>query len=105
MAEPTGLRALLPWVGVVAMMLGVASSAGVALFKIDAQAGEIEKLEHELEETEDIIEEIQRLLIQRQGEVKLDVQRIENTTRSLRIQQEKQGEDLEEILRLLRQRQ
>lgn len=90
-----GLRAILPWLPVIVVGAGVVASASVADWRIDAQAEEIEKIEEGADELEDEVEAIQRLLIQRQGKVELDLQRIENA-------QKAQGEDLEEMLLILR---
>ncbi|MGB7240681.1 MAG: hypothetical protein WBC93_01165, partial [Sulfitobacter sp.] len=60
-------------------------------------ASEISDLSDSVEANEDDIELIQRRLIQRQGEVELRVQRIQT-------EQISQGEDLEEILQLLKAR-
>ena len=84
----------LPWVGVVVLCLGAASTSGVALWRIDAQAGEIKDNAESIDENEEDIELIQRQLIQRQGEVELRTQRIE-------IEQRQQGDTLDQILDIL----
>ena len=91
-----GLNKILPWVGVVVLGFGAASTSGVALFRIDAQAEEIQDISESVDENEEDIEAIQRLLIQRQGQVELDLQRIETM-------QNQQGMTLEEIKALLQQ--
>ena len=90
------VKSLLPYVGVLVLFFGAASTSGVALWRIDAQAEEIEKIEEGMDEIEDEVENIDRLIIQRQGAVDLRTQRIE-------LQQTQQGEKLDEIIRLLRQ--
>lgn len=95
--------AVLKYWPIIVVGAGVLLSAGADTFRLSAQAEDIQDLSKSVDENEDTIESIQRLLIQRQGEVELDLQRIEGATRGLQIQQEKQGEDLEEILRLLRE--
>jgi len=63
---------------------------------MQAHAEELLDLGESVDENEDAIEQIQRLLIQRQGEVALQVQRIEH-------EQNSQGDDLAKILLLLQQ--
>ena len=61
-------------------------------------ADQIFDLSESVDETEEDVELIQRELILRAGETRLQVQRIENEQRS-------QGQDLEKILLLLQQQQ
>ena len=75
---------------------GLVASATTAQVKIANSAEELFDLSESIDEAEDSIELIQRTLIQRQGETKLQVQRIENEQRA-------QGEDLDQILLLLQQ--
>ena len=96
MATGNGLKSVLPWVGVLALFFGAASTSGVALWRIDAQAEELVDQSESIDELEEDVELIQRQLIQRQGEVELRTQRIE-------IEQKQQGDTLDEILRLLQQ--
>jgi len=72
----------------------VVASAAIGNFRISANAEELVDVSESVDENEENIEEIQRLLIARQGEVKLDLQRIET-------QQRQQGETLGEIRQLL----
>lgn len=90
------LSKLLPWVGVFMICLGAASTSGVALWRIDAQADELLDHSENIDEMEEDIELIQRQLIQRQGEVEIRTQRIE-------IEQRQQGEQLDEAILLLQQ--
>ncbi len=75
---------------------GLVASATTAQVQIANSAEELFDLSESIDEAEDSIELIQRTLIQRQGETKLQVQRIENEQRA-------QGEDLDQILLLLQQ--
>lgn len=81
---------------ILAMAGGILVSAGAAQFQLNAHAGDLTDLSESVDENEDAIEQIQRQLIQRQGEVALQVQRIET-------QQQEQGKDLDQILLLLQQ--
>jgi len=71
------------------------ASGAVDNFRLQAHAQELINLEESMDENEDIIGEIQRLLIKRKGEVELDLELVKR-------EQQDQGEDLEEILLLLR---
>ena len=75
---------------------GVVGSGAVDTFRLQAHAEELIDLGDSVDENEEDIEAIQRLLIQRQGVVALDIQRIET-------EQAKQGDDLDKILLLLQQ--
>jgi hypothetical protein len=86
---------ILPWLPVVLVAAGAIASGAVDSFRLSVQAEELNKLSENVEENDEAIEQIQRLLIRRQGEVELQVQRIQS-------EQESQGEDLEEILLLLK---
>jgi hypothetical protein len=93
MAEQSSFMKYWP---VLVVAAGAISSGAVDNFRISANAQEIADLGESVDENEDDIEAIQRLLIQRQGEVELKVQRIENEQRA-------QGADLDKILLLLQQ--
>jgi hypothetical protein len=73
---------------------GVVASSAVDSWRLNAQAEDLREIEDATELNDEEIEAIQRLLIQRQGEVDLRTQRIE-------IEQQAQSDDLAEILRLL----
>ena len=92
----SGLAKALPWLPVAVVAAGVIGTAAVDSWRLSAQASEIGDIVDDVKENEDTIELIQRRLIERQGEVELRTQRIE-------IEQRAQSEDLEQILRLLRQ--
>jgi hypothetical protein len=77
---------------------GLVASATTAQMQIGSHEGELWDLSEGVDENEEDIELIQRELIARQGETRLQVQRIENEQRS-------QGQDLEKILLLLQQAQ
>lgn len=94
MAE--GADKLLKWVPVVVLATGVVASAVTAQLQIGANAQEIEDISESVDQNEEDIEAIQRILIQRQGEVEIRTQRIE-------LEQKAQGEDLQQILNLLQQ--
>ena len=85
---------VLQWVPAMVLAAGLIGSTAVDSYRLSAHAGEIQDLFDGMDENEEAIEQIPRLLIRRQGEVELQVQRIET-------EQQQQGEDLEEILRLL----
>ena len=75
---------------------GLVASATTAQMQIGSHGDEIWDLGEGVDENEENIELIQRTLIQRQGETRLQVQRIET-------EQKNQGDDLEQILLLLKQ--
>lgn len=75
--------------------IALVATGAVAQFQITAMAGEVEKHEELIEENEDSIEAIQRKLIERQGSIQLDLER-------LRIQQSQQSQKLDDVLRLLK---
>ncbi len=77
---------------------GLVASATTAQVQIANSADQIFDLSESVDETEEDVELIQRELILRAGETRLQVQRIENEQRS-------QGQDLEKILLLLQQQQ
>lgn len=87
---------LLAWLPVFVLACTVAGSAMVDNFRLTAHAEELKDVVEDIEDNEEAIEEIQRVLIRRQGEVQLKVQRIET-------EQQAQGDDISEILRLLKQ--
>ena len=66
----------------------------VGQFQLQAAGKEIGELEEAVEENEDDIEGIQRRLIERQGAISLDLER-------LRIQQKQQSDKLDRVLDLL----
>lgn len=88
--------ALLKYWPVLVVGAGLIGTSAVDSWRLNAQAEDLRELEAAADATDDEIEAIQRLLIQRQGQIALDLQRIET-------QQERHGEDLEEILALLQE--
>lgn len=101
MADGNPFAKILPWVGVFVLGLGAASSSGVALWRIDAQAQDIEDHSESIDEVEDAVEVIQRQLIERQGQVELRTQRIEIEQNIQSQKLDEQSETLDEILLLL----
>jgi len=104
----TGQTLLRYW-PILVVAAGVVASGAVDNFRITSNAEDISTFNENLtqmlreidrdhgqsiDENEETIEEIQKILIERQGDVKLDIQRIENDLRS-------QRQDIAEILRLL----
>lgn len=85
---------LLKYWPVLVVGAGLIGTSAVDSWRLNAQAEDLRAVEEAAEETDEEIEAIQRLLIQRQGQIALDLQRIET-------QQERHGEDLETILILL----
>lgn len=83
------------WSPIVIVAAGLIGTGYVTLDRQAALANEVEDLGDSVDENEDAIEQIQRQLIQRQGQVELRTQRIE-------IEQEQQGDTLDEILLLLK---
>lgn len=79
---------------IVLVASGVIASASVDNWRLGDHTEKINALSIGVEQNEDAIEEIQRLLIRRQGEVELLVQRIE-------AEQRNQGGDLAQIIRIL----
>lgn len=88
--------AILRWLPAFVLAGGIIASAAVMDWRVDNQAEDIEDVKTDVRRNEDNIESIQKLLIQRQGETQLQVQRIENVQRA-------QGEDITEILKLLKE--
>lgn len=84
------------WMPVVIVAAGLIGTGYVTLDRQAVLAEEVDDLSDSVDENEDAIELIQRQLIQRQGQVELRTQRIE-------IEQEQQGDTLDEILLLLQQ--
>jgi hypothetical protein len=85
---------LLKYWPVILVASGVIASASADNWRLGEHTEELEELSIGVEHNEDAIEEIQRLLIRRQGEVELLVQRIE-------AEQRNQGGDLAQIIRIL----
>ena len=75
---------------------GLVASATTAQVQIANSADELFDLSESIDENEEGIEQIQRLLIQRQADVAIKLLGVENEQRS-------QGEDLDQILLLLQQ--
>lgn len=99
------LETLRGWVPVLVLAGGIIASGAVDSWRIGANAEdisdlevdfnkEIDDLEESIDSNELSIEEIQRLLIRRQGEVALELQRIQT-------EQSSQGARLDQIIRLL----
>lgn len=86
---------LLHYWPIVLALVAVISAASIGQFQISAHAEEMDDLSESVDENEEAIEVIQRLLIRRQGEVENQVQRIE-------LEQKQISEDVDEILQLLR---
>lgn len=93
MADKTDILRFLP---VAVIAAGLIGSASIGQFQIAANAEDIGDNEAAIAENEDEIEDINRLLIRRQGEVETKLQAIE-------IEQRSQSEDVDEILLLLQQ--
>ena len=89
-------QAILRYWPVIVLAAGLVSSGSVAQLQIGANAEEIEDISESVDENEEAINEIELFLRQRQGEIALDVQRIET-------EQKQQGRTLDEILLLLRE--
>jgi len=75
---------------------GAIASAATAQMQINSNNANIEDISESVDENEEAVEQIQRLLIERQGQQRLNILRIENEQRA-------QGEDLDQILLLLQQ--
>lgn len=86
---------LLRWLPVGALAASLIAAGAVGQFQLGALAAEVAENDDEIEENEEAIESIQRRLIERQGEIGLDLER-------LKIQQGQQGEKLDEVLEILR---
>jgi hypothetical protein len=91
----TGFEQLKTWLPVLVIGATIVGTGYVTLERQAALAGEVEDQSESIDEIEEDVQQIQRKIIERQGEVELRTQRIE-------IEQQSQSEDLEEILRLLR---
>jgi hypothetical protein len=79
-----------------AAAVAIIAAASVGQFQLGAIAAETVENARDIEENEDDIEDIQRSLIKRQGEIGLDLER-------LRIEQSAQGSKIDQVLELLRQ--
>ena len=84
------------YIPIAVIAAGLVASAVTAQIKIENNSEELWDLSEGVDENEESIELIQRTLIQRQGETRLQVQRIE-------AEQKNQGKDLNEIILLLKQ--
>ena len=93
MADQSPLMKYLPLLVIAG---GLVASGSVSQFQIAAHAEELADIGTSVDENEEAIEHIQRLLIQRQGQVELDLQLLETELKG-------QGEDLDDILLLLQQ--
>ena len=71
------------WGPVVVVAAGLVGTGYVTLDRQAALAGEVEDLSESVDETEDAVIGIQLFLKERQGEIALDVQRIENEQKIL----------------------
>lgn len=87
---------LLEYWPVLVVAAGLAGSTAVDSWRLNALAQDAETLEAEIGKNEEAIDEIERLLIERRGSIALDLQ-------AIRGDQEDLQEDLDEILRLLRE--
>jgi len=84
------------YIPIAVIAAGLVASAVTAQIKIENNSEELWDLSEGVDENEESIELIHRTLIQRQGETRLQVQRIE-------AEQKNQGKDLNEIILLLKQ--
>ena len=89
---------LLKYVPITLVAASLVASAATSQFQIAANADDLTDLSESVDENEDTIEEIQRVLIRRQGEVELNLQQIKS-------KQDRQADDLSEIIRLLKESQ
>jgi len=80
---------LLRWLPMVLVVSGVVGAAAVAQFQINAHAEEIKDVKEDVEANEDDVERIQRLLIEQQGDNRLEIQELKG--------------DIKLILRLLQE--
>ena len=92
----TTAKTLKDYWAIIVTGVAVSMAVGAGQLQLNAQGLELWDLSDSVDENEDAIEQIQRLLIRRQGEVALQVQRIEN-------EQNSQGDDLSKILLILQQ--
>lgn len=83
------------WLPAIVVGATLVAGGAVGQFQIGALAGELEEHSEDIEENAEDIEVIQRRLIERQGEIELDLER-------LRDSQEDNSEKLDEVLELLR---
>lgn len=89
------MEKLLKFLPLAVIVATVFSAGVVGQFQLGALAGEVGENEASIEQNEEDIEIIQRKLIERQGEISLDLER-------LRIQQNQQNRKLDDMLQLLR---
>ena len=92
----TPFEAIRAWAPIAIVAAGLVGTGYVTLDRQAVLAEEVEDIGDSVDENEEAIELIQRQLIQRQGEVELRTQRIE-------IEQQTQGDKLDEALMLLQQ--
>lgn len=86
----------LKYVPITLVAASLVASAATAQFQIAANAEEVSDLSESVDENEETIEEIQRVLIRRQGEVELNLQQIKS-------KQDRQADDLSKILEILQE--
>lgn len=97
MAE-NGLKSVLPWVGVMVLFFGASSTAGVALWRIDAsdksietltssvaarfsaersmRMAQVDDLEESMDEIEDLVDQIEKQQLLKDGQSALTIQQI-----------------------------
>jgi len=86
---PTGVENMLRWIPLVGIVTGIIATAAVAQFQINEHDKELSGLEEDIEDTEEDVEQIQRLIIQQQGRQQVEIQELRG--------------DIKLILRLLQQ--
>lgn len=91
------MEKILRWWPIMGAAAAIVAAGAVGQFQLAAQASNLEAVEQDVEDNEEDIEAIQKQLIERQGTIKLDLER-------LRIQQNQQSEKLDSVLQLLRTR-
>lgn len=88
---------LMKYVPIALLAASLVASATTAQVQIGENAEDLADLSESVDENEETIEEIQRVLIRRQGEVELNLQQIKS-------KQDRQAEDVQQILKILQEK-
>jgi len=84
---------LLKWLPAALVVSTLIGAGYVAQFQINAQAEQLKDVQKDVEENEDDVEQLQRLLIEQQGQNRLEVQELKGDIKLiLRLLQENRGQ-------------
>lgn len=103
-AHPSPWDQLKGWLPVGVVAVGLVGTGYVTLERQGAQAEDLKEVAEMAEMNEEDIDRIQEILIERAGQVALDVQRLEGEIKNAIRESKDQGEDIDKILEILEQR-